>query len=874
MGFLQLMKLATAHVQYMGLLSKLDIPWPDSFMALLNFSDLINFDFSFIFDLFNVPEIDQRMMFIAVAIGIPLFLMILTAVVFFSLSSILQIEIAITGVLIVAGHIFAIVLPEWIPQDMHEPLKDSTFFVTGAAFLVSPIIYKTAKLLPERFDFLEYASRLVLPITSIVGGFVLTASSQLVRDISIGVVAVYGCYYIANRPLARGKRSLICILLLGAAASLIVLVKWNVIMAPQYNVLGVVNIVLGVLHCIQQLLLTNSTSRVAKVLLTVRGKIQHALDTGLLALALFGLGAVFVPVLTYCLDTFLCAPYTCPTGSKFNPRTSRPEKSFSTDPELFCDKCTFNSTECLFSTDALCPAFSSQRLLKFPLVPCDDSGYKFFVAAAAIVLFVFLFVVTFLYIRVIRLCTTVLHGQMLEKMSEANELRLLVEKEKEQHEAALLTLPQKKKELDPFASDEELEELLLSEPSPSAIVPKKETQAELKLACFPEPQDGDGWWKYAMERSEPKASSLYQPFRYTFRFFLLVEIVHKVAVVMSTVIWAPYSNWATVGNLSSHLLMTIALLVCSPMIEQLEQRLSVILGVCSSLNAVYAICVWQAPEAFSDEGWGIALIVVNVAVPIVAGTILYFVQVRQTLGGNKSKAEKRREQEERAKEKAEEAKREADLALRALAGNPLTEEEQRQEQKRKEDKSQKAKDLTPEQKTKEGLNGQTKSTILVVFAYVSVPILCVALGLTIFATLTSHSKEFINGSNPFDRGASVVLNGYNNWQTFTTSCCCFSPPKQFNGFNTTERWVCTATPFENATQVTSVTAITVGRTVDRGRVMMALTDNGLPIRGLCSKEIVRNCSLSIKGGESTDLSCEMEFLAQKNVTNIAVRTLW
>ena len=116
MGKIQMAKMVTAHFQFLGLLAKLNFQFPNVFKDFIDFSGLINLNLDFLFDWLEIPRIDHRVMFILVAIGVPLGLMILTALVFYSIQAILQFSCVVVAVLVLLAFILRMAAPQWIPR--------------------------------------------------------------------------------------------------------------------------------------------------------------------------------------------------------------------------------------------------------------------------------------------------------------------------------------------------------------------------------------------------------------------------------------------------------------------------------------------------------------------------------------------------------------------------------------------------------------------------------------------------------------------------------------------------------------------------------------------------------------------------------------
>jgi hypothetical protein len=889
MGKIQTAKMVTTHLQFLGLLSKLEIPFPTHFTDFLNFANLINLNFNFFFDMFEIPRIDTRLMFIFVAIGVPLGLMILTGLVFYSVSTIMQIFSAILGILCVVAFIFQAVAPDWIPDDIESNVDSYEFLVLGIAILGGTILFRIGRFLEYRSGVIGTILMYVINLTSVVGGLTLAGSDIIVCKIGLGFVALILAYAIFH---SGHKLKIPAILVvLGGVGYICAKVEWRVETPPQFMIPAYILLFLGVCDNLE-VVISASGSSASRVFANIRMKLQRFMDTTLLTLAFFGLQSAFVPVVTFCLDLFLCATYECPVGFKFNPVAPRPPDTFSTSADLFCDPCDFRGG-CAYNASDLCPASGSRRLLKYPDVRCGDTGYILFIVAALLVLVVFCIVIMVLYKSVIGLCTDDL----------AKEVRGPTTQNK-----------------DPNAPDDTKGFRIASQVDPTE---KYSLQVE---------------WASLLEAVDPKASSLYQAYRFEFRYFLLFESFHKIFLVAASVAMAPYYDEAVIPMLLLHFALFAVNLGLHPLIEDLEHKLSLVLSASSTVSAVYAVCVWREPDTFSTDGFAIALIVLCGLIPLIAAIVLLVVEIKNKFSSKKSGNEELEQLEKQMDEKLEREEDESDdlsdleealLGPQTIAVNvdgrhivlpddddddillgPSTrpaapvphvagaavstanaspgapaprpkrprrprpkrapaepERELTAEEKRALEKAKKRKEMTPEERLCDDLNSRTKQVILRYFMIFSVPLLIIALGLTLFATLTSDSPEFLDASQIYDRSRDTVLNGYYSWDTFTEECCCLVTAHPSAQFNLTERWVCR----EHQTG-----PVTAGKTVDRGRRMPDFSvGDGLPIRGVCEKPLAAECAIVLRDGNSTvEMECNQTYVDQNNITDRALLGLW
>ena len=878
MGKIQMAKMITAHFQFLGLLAKLNFEFPNLFKDFVDLSGLTNLNFDYVFDWLEIPRIDHRIMFILIAIGIPLGLMIVTALVFYSVSAILQFTGVVVGALVVLAFILRISAPEWIPDDVEEHVGTWHLLGVGVVILAGPILFRIGRKLYWKTDSKSQVLCELIKPSSIVGGLVLAGSSLIVQKIGIGVTAVFMAFSIFRSDIdKRQLRVIFSLLFLGAAGYVIYAFEWSIRTPPQFFIPAVVVVFLGLVNCIEDALRAAQTST-TRGFFSIRAKIQKFMDTSLLTLALFGLQAAFVPVLTFCLDIFLCADYACPLGTKFNPWAPRPPDSYTVSDDLFCDACNFQNG-CAFDRDSMCPPYKSRRLLKHPSVGCDEKGFTLFVVSAALVLIVFLVVILVMYHRVIRICCSDL----------SKEVRGPTTTNK-----------------DPFA------------------VSTKDEDKGFRLKSTVDPTEKytlSNEWTNLLEKVDPKSSSLYQSYRFEFRYFLLFETLHKALLVGSSVVIAPYYREAVFPLMLAHFAMFAVHLGLQPMIDSTEHILATILSCTSTLTTIYALCVWQHPEIFDTVGFAIALIVIAGVIPAVAATTLLIVAARNKFtkkrkGGDagQSEIEKLEQQlEMKLLEEKQEVEHQALLVVperEATNSDPLDSDDEllgpskpkpeqaaamsanvkaaaeRAEEARKKrieeaekslsakdkkklDKLKKRKEMTPEERMCDNLNTQTKTVILRFFVWFASPLLLISLLLTLFATLTGDTPQFLDASSVLDRSRLAVLNDYSTWSEYTDSCCCMRNNHPGGYYNITERWVCA----ESNTAAANATV--GGRTVDRTRTLNNRADSGLPIRGFCVKPLVPECHVELTDGNSSvALRCNASWISANNVTQRAIDGLW
>jgi len=582
MAILNTIKLATTHFQYVGLLKNLRLPFPTSFLSMIDFVDVINLNFSFILDNLDLPAIDGRTIFIFVSVGLPLALMLLTALVFFSLKTILEISNVLMAIVIFAAFIVNACSPGFVSSDISDALNLNLCLV-AVGFLLGAVFSKLAHKLSNKIAALEFSGELI-KISSIVGGLTIYADVPwLAFQCIIGVVALSICHTVFNCYSSSKAKPLIVLLTLGSAAYVIAKVQWSVTSPPQLQSPCLVLVGIGFLRCLEDLLYSSSGSTSARIR-QFRLRFKKFLDSSLLSLALFGLSCAFVPVVTNCLEMFLCKDYHCPEGSKFNPRAPRPTEELTVSPDLFCDPCDFLNN-CHFSTATLCPAYKSSRLLKFPEVGCHESNFTLFMVAAGIVLVVFCIIIMVLYHRVILCCTNALFAEVRGADCQTDDGFKL----------------------------------------PSTVDPAIPYSLELE-------------WDNLLKIIDTKASSLYRPYRYEFRYFLLFETFAKVVVVGCSVVMAPFYGQAVFPITIMQFSVLVFHAAWRPLVSPQEQNFAIVLAACEFINATYAILLWRSPDFFSGDAFGIVLLIINILLPTVIGIVLIGMGIKEAFEGPHKKS--------------------------------------------------------------------------------------------------------------------------------------------------------------------------------------------------------------------------------------------
>jgi hypothetical protein len=387
-------------------------------------------------------------------------------------------------------------------------------------------------------------------------------------------------------------------------------------------------------------------------------------------------------------------------------------------------------------------------------------------------------------------------------------------------------------------------------------------EEEERRAKKPEPPSMNDALLKVNAKIEPKASSLYNAYRREFQFFLLIEILHRLALVVVSVFVSPKRAFSAGINLGLHGLFFGIILVVRPYVGRLEQLLAVVISLSDTLSAGYATLLWQMPTnaIATSEGMGFAVLGVGI-VPVLCGVIWQIVDMRKSLVNPyaKQEEEEQKKREEKVKQEISDLQEQIDNSdLFGLSKHQVEELEKKVE-------ALNAPVETTETKLTDQLNSSTKRSILRFFVLGSIPLLLVALGLCVYATLNDPGTEFYNGSDLVTRTKQVVLADRDSWEEFVDDCCCFISNEPMSGFNVSERWACAP--------LISSTLNSTMRTVTRNRQSKVGSD-GIPIRGVCQRTFaLAHCSVSVSDS-IVSLNCPAAELESANITTYAQRILW
>jgi len=783
------------HVQFIGMLSSLDIKWPEEWNEFLNVLSFANLDPNFIVGQRKVPVITMRMIFIFVSICVPILINVFLLLIFQPATLVLWYLALSSGVCLFLAGLVAALLPDSGVQQSYSP---TSFVALGLVLIFGCLLALCIKKIRDH----RHEQQML-------------AEGVDREDIEAEIMEESEKWY---RRFHR-KRSFLhlCLGLLLALIGILFLgivdVKLPGNQSTKSWFSGPVFLILGfvALGCSGAVLLFMAFNlcRCGRVGLQKVGKFMK---DHLLMLLLMFVGMSYIPTLQYAVNVYMCAEYSCPPGKSFNPHAQRPVNSFDRSQARFCDVCNIDpSSQCGNANDpnfVYCPGFVGSRSWRNPDVPCDDEATVYFMIAATIAILNYSLGIPLLFFKVIRYLTKmiVLHADVAPPLPEETE---------------------------------------------------------------------DDVWKRQMYAIEPVAATLYDPFCYSRRFYLLITMAHRVLITFTLNVAAAYSNAAAALVLLFHGIACIVVISFKPFLHRAEQTLAVALAICNVINGLFAVIVWRQGSK-STPGWTTAIFVlINGIIPAVGAAIIAF-------KARKDRRKTGRELERRARdptaydaemERRKEAERlgkEVDNSPDAptIAKSSVFEKETEEEKLAKMDPYHRAQYLEMKETIamrKAHNEAQTKvfnehSTMDMNKAFMGMGIFfTIALGVAFLGVMRTKESEFVVSSDPLHMHADYSLAGYANWTDFTSHCCCINQSTPSLDFNETERWICGN-----------------GKTVERGRVTKDRADNGLPLRPLCGMMFRRGCALVVAANRYPTLTCSDATTAEigNTVTPAAKTYYW
>lgn len=371
--------LVTNQLQFIGLLSEIDVTLPDGMDSVLAWFNFANFDPTpYIGNKSDFPIINFRLLFVVISILLPIVITILIMLLFVATHIVFIYATFTTGVLL----IFVWLISTYSGVSVVSTTSNSSYIVVGGllvglATLVALLVYLISK-------------------------FMVTAEEK-----QIGKEDKLSQDRESARKFHRGPivvRFLASVAFVLAGLVLKRNIDVNLNFSDLKNILSIVGIGLivvgGLIFLSFATMITERGRRVGQY-------IQDFIERYGLVVLLGLINASFVPAMSYCATMFLCHKYVCPGGTAFNSNAYRADGDYDTSESLYCDSCVFQNSQCSSANATyLCPGSTNDRNWRNPDVSCDDSVAVLFFISAAIVIAIYAIAVPMLFFLTTRFLTT------------------------------------------------------------------------------------------------------------------------------------------------------------------------------------------------------------------------------------------------------------------------------------------------------------------------------------------------------------------------------------------------------------------------------------------------------------------------------------
>eukprot|EP00164_Ancoracysta_twista_P016394 GFYU01027474.1.p1 GENE.GFYU01027474.1~~GFYU01027474.1.p1 ORF type:complete len:508 (+),score=12.08 GFYU01027474.1:190-1524(+) len=414
----------------------------------------------------------------------------------------------------------------------------------------------------------------------------------------------------------------------------------------------------------------------------------------------------------------------------------------------------------------------------------------------------------------------------------------------------------------------------------------------------PVPQHEDAFAAVSA-RVTPKASSLYAPFRHPMRQFLVVDNIHRILLVLSTVVISPLVDLGGVLFMALQMGMLLFLCLTRPFHNTLELGLSILISFCDVLSGLYATLLWAYPTnpTITSQGLGITLIIVSFVVPVLATIILQGVSMYTSYHDPHARAAKDKIKKEKNSKRAEISKliRRAEYELQLsieLGESPQQHANIRQRRDQLQQNLKEPLAETKEQIMTRKLDALTKARMLRVFIMFCTPIFMIAAIVTVMTVYDEEYPDYRVASDASDRSAKSVLADRSSWDDFTAECCCFASSYPMAGYVVSERWVCMdglpanfsdwpvsfrQSYFEANKASSSGGSEFVPRVaLSKNRADSKLVDDGRGIRPTCGVQLPSQCNIQIDSAKDVSFVCNPSDYPETtlNATQFAAKVMW
>lgn len=453
MGFLTKTQILTKHLQMTGLVKKFAIPLPSMYIGAISLTDILNFDWSFFAYMWpELPTISFQIQFIAGCVVLPLAVMFGTLVAFLDYFYIEWFSGLLIGILMLfLAFAKRLSVDDSSPISVDDQMSGSELWL----YTATAIVLVSTQAIMCRFFLPQYllkglseaaktglrALSLTLEPVLLTCSLIIAGLPQTVVYVAMSLCGLYLAIMLRIRLVTNGMDAqlntlwAVCMALIVGS---IVYVWWKVKIDPPNQMPGSV-VAFGYFQLAASglgLLLQAFSNNSAKFQ-ELRETLQNISDRGFLTACFFFICAAMVPVITNCLQMYMCVNFSCPEGTRFNPFVPMVEEdTYTTDSNNFCDPCNFTHSPnlnsyfddglggtqlrnvCPFAAEDLCPSWSERRLLQHPDTTCETDAHPMFMAAASVSLIVFTVVINLMFYKLTRDITQTLTSSTAEKFEE------------------------------------------------------------------------------------------------------------------------------------------------------------------------------------------------------------------------------------------------------------------------------------------------------------------------------------------------------------------------------------------------------------------------------------------------------------------------
>eukprot|EP00003_Mantamonas_plastica_P025648 TRINITY_DN5075_c0_g1_i1.p1 TRINITY_DN5075_c0_g1~~TRINITY_DN5075_c0_g1_i1.p1 ORF type:complete len:829 (+),score=253.40 TRINITY_DN5075_c0_g1_i1:498-2984(+) len=669
-----------AHIQYIGMLNLIDVPWPSLWFEWSGWVTLFSLDLNV--NIPDFPNLDFKLHWIAIVIIIPMFLTIITLFLFKNPRVVIWYFITLISLALTLAGVLSILVPE---ISTNFVVGSMTFVIIGGSgLLICGILYLVTK----------NSGKPVYTHEKKEAGAEYEEDDDEDVDDEIGDVTRYE---IQRKSKFSIMRSFILASLFTMAGLLILeivdpsflfSVPGGVVasgtMAGLGTLVGRIALGLGALFFIYFVL--SVTHKGNEIL----DKISGMLRGNFIKLILFVLTVIYIPVTNTMASAWSCVDLTCPSG--FAHPISIPgnitDRTFTTNRNM-CDECTFLDSCPTGLQQALCPLKTQNVLSADVTVDCAQIQ-RFYLPASFVMMLAFVLGVPYIYYSLIR-----------------------------KHTKFLRQIP--------------------------AHLPSTIDQDDVEEEA----------WAQRLSLSSNSAKNLYTAFEKKYRYYKLLLLAQKLAIVICTVLLIQFSQMLATLTLVIHGIFLVWAGYTAPYLSNAQDMMSTASGAALTISSTLALLLSiSVPVPDIVFSW---VLVANAGLPILMALCGFIYQKQQ-----KRKAE--REIEEAAYERARRMSSEEQRDKARL----VIEQEEAQKNVAK---------IIDKNLNRWTLNAITNFFLAMgLLAFVALA-LCTVGVLYTDALQSNESYEYsLSGATTIDEAKADMLRhqfvGYKSWTDFTDNCCC------------------------------------------------------------------------------------------------------